>query len=642
MVYKPISAYAAIGNMRTIALVGQDGSIDWCCYPNLDNESIYAAILDDAKGGRFKISPEGIKLGEQRYIENSNVVRTQFQTEEGTFLLTDFMPMLGNSLEADKNRAGQEIHRLLECTKGKVNVNVEWAPKFNYAKTSTQIKKSGECWVATDGNSIISIGGVKNAKLSDKKISPILTAKFVMQEKEKRVIVTKWAAKAVDCTVLQSENALNQTVRNWRNWLNLPRIGQAESWANKWFPLLVRSALTLKLLTHIDTGAIAAAATTSLPEWIGGQMNWDYRYSWLRDAALTTQALVTLGHETDAVEFLEWVEDNHERHFEKEGRLHVMYTLHSEVETNEEELYHLEGHKKSSPIRIGNRAFNQTQNGIFGEVFSIAYELLRRKIKLSREIMKFLERVADYACDTWKDPDHGIWELPEKRHYVDSKIMIWSALDRALHIAEQYCLKGDVERWSKVREEIHQDVLNNGYNEKLGTFVQSYNSEIVDAANLRIPLVEFLPIEDERVQNTINYVMKTLMVNGHVYRFNDPVEHPVNEDAIKLPRKEGAFNICTFWLIDVLALSGRIKEARRIYGNIISCANHVGLFSEEIDPRNREFLGNFPQAFTHIGLINSALYLAYAEKRMQPKFAIVGTKEHQEELQKKTSNRKNA
>jgi GH15 family glucan-1,4-alpha-glucosidase len=365
---------------------------------------------------------------------------------KGKLVLTDFMPIIEGSEKTEAE--GTEIHRLLECTKGNVNVKLEWYPKFNFGKDLMNITKSNQCWIASSGKDAMLLGGVAEGKIVDVHSSPMLTSYFKLSQGEKKVVIMKWNGKSVDCDITKSEKVLKETVDKWKILLRQNDF-KHEEWVREFFPLLKRSALTLKLLTHIDTGAIAAAATTSLPEWIGGELNWDYRYSWIRDSALTTQALVMLGHNDDAIKFLEWAENNHERYFEREKRLHVMYGLHGEIDFKERQLDHLEGYKGSKPVRIGNRAFEQAQHGIFGDVFSIAYELLRREIELSGKVMSFLTKVADYACEIWNKPDHGIWELPELLHYVESKVMVWMALDRALVLAERYGLEGDVDKWYK-------------------------------------------------------------------------------------------------------------------------------------------------------------------------------------------------
>jgi GH15 family glucan-1,4-alpha-glucosidase len=626
--YKEISDYAAIGNLRTVALVGKDGSIDWLCCPELDDASVFSAILDEKRGGYFRIQPEDVYFGSQNYLGDSCVVITNFQTKQGELKLTDFMPLKTGFKQIDVEKT-VEIHRLLECAKGNIKVTLEWYPRFNFGRDASNIVHAGQFWVASSEKEFMVLGGLNEGKVVKSYSDAKLSSTFNMKKGDRKAFVLKWNSNNFENELDSSDMALNHTVEKWKELLN-PGVFDKEEWVKECLPLIKRSALTLKLLTHIDSGAIAAAATTSLPEWIGGGLNWDYRYSWIRDSALTTQALVMLGLNNDAVRFLEWAEDNHERYYEREKRLHVMYGFHGEVDFAEKALDCFEGYKGSKPVRLGNRAFEQTQHGIFGDVFSIAYELLRRDVKLNDNVMVFLTKVADYACEVWNQPDHGIWELSESLHYVESKVMVWMALDRALVLSKKHGLKGNIEKWRKTRSEIYRDVLAKGYDEELGSFVQSYGSKYLDASNLRLPLLEFLPIEDKRVQGTIKRVMDELTVNGHVYRCNSPVEKAIGNKGT-LPREEGAFNLCTFWLIDVLSLSGRVAEARKLFKGIIKRVNDVGLFSEEIDPRNGEFLGNFPQAFTHIGLINSAMYLAYAEGKQVP-IALIGTEEHKKEV----------
>jgi GH15 family glucan-1,4-alpha-glucosidase len=408
------------------------------------------------------------------------------------------------------------------------------------------------------------------------------------------------------------QDALDDTIASWREWSGDRDQSDRCSFGGRWQWLLDRSALTLKLLTYPTTGAIAAAPTTSLPEHIGGERNWDYRYSWIRDASFTADAFVALGHHAEAVAFLEWAELNSMRHATDNG-IHLMYTLDGEPEIPEEELDHLEGYRCSRPVRVGNKASSQFQLDIYGELMEAAHELIRLGAEVDDDLWAFLAGIADQACARWQEKDYGIWEVrSEPRHFVHSKLMVWVALDRAIRLAEKLGRQGNIEAWTRSRDAVHADVLENGFNKEKGAFVQSYGSDALDAANLLIPVVGFLPADDPRVQGTIDRSLEELVENGLVYRYQ------TDQADDGLEGHEGAFGLTTFWMIDALVLAGRVDEATTMFDGIASRANHVGLFSEEIDPESGIFLGNFPQAFTHIGLINSAIFIANAQGRDVP------------------------
>lgn len=614
--YLPISGYGIIGNLRTAALVGRNGSIDWCCFPYLDSPSVFAAILDAGQGGRFSVSVADGGSGDQDYIEDTNVLVTRFATDSGRLAVTDLMPLSGEIAGRGGSHAPPVIVRMLDCEEGTVEVAVEWSPRFDYARTRTQIEEVPGGWLATGGGEALFLCGPESAAIDEAGRDAVLRARFTMREGERRVLQTHWGIEDMTCDPARAEAAFDETIRVWRTWAHYEDLAQTPRWAGEWLPYVTRAELTLKLLTMADSGAIAAAPTTSLPEEIGGVRNWDYRYAWVRDASMTAQALVSLGHPREAIEFLQWMERTAEAH-SGARQPQVLFGLHDPTADPEEiELEHLEGYRGSRPVRIGNAAARQLQLETFGELVSTGYELARRGVNLGPEALRFLSAVADYACRRWKEPDQGIWEIRgPPQHFVYSKVMVWVALDRAIYLAEHHGLAGDVDRWKRTRATIRERVLAEGYDEEVGSFVQAFGSKALDASNLRIPLVEFLPFDDERVQGTIDATIEHLTKNGLVYRY-------LTDDG--LPGGEGAFGLCTFWLVDVLALSGRVEEAKEIFTEIVARMNSVGLLPEEFDPVTGEYLGNFPQAYTHIGLVNSALYLAHAEGRWVPEHAPAG------------------
>jgi GH15 family glucan-1,4-alpha-glucosidase len=620
--YKAISDYGIIGNLRSVALIAKDGSIDWCCLPRMDDPSVFSAILDLHRGGFCRISPVEGGFGMQEYVGDTNVLRTKFQVGEGALSVTDFMPLEGDINGRNDSHAPPEIHRILECQGNPVEVEVVWGPRLDYARNATSMEKTATGWISRCGENILSIGGMENEEQEEDDFGPLLKARFRLDPGDTRVVVIYWGSEDPKVDIDKTNSALQATLKTWNDWANHEGLVEKRVWAREQSRMVTRSALVFKLMNIADTGSIAAAPTTSLPEHIGGVRNWDYRYAWLRDAAMTAQALISIGHEEEAVDLLHWFEDVSKSCAECNRELQIMYGLHGEIDLEEYELEHLEGYKGSKPVNIGNKASSQFQLEVYGELVSTAYELARRGHQLPEEITKFMVWIADHVVEVWERPDYGIWEVRgEARHFVYSKVMAWFALDRALLLAEYYGLEGNVDRWKKEHKRIREQVMEKGFDNKLNSFVQSYGSSEMDAANLRLALVEFLPAEDPRIQGTINRTMEDLMEDDLIFRY-------ISDDG--LPGEEGAFGLCTFWLVDVLALSNRIEEAERIFNNMVARANHLGLFAEQIDPETGEFLGNFPQAFTHIGLINSTLYLAYAHGFEIPEHDPIGTPEHRE------------
>jgi GH15 family glucan-1,4-alpha-glucosidase len=628
--YAPIEDYGAIGNLRTVALVSRYGSLDWLCTPQLDSASAFAAILDHRRGGRFRVGPaSGWDRGDQRYQPETNVLETWWDGEGGRLRLIDFMPLPGSILEPGDPDSAPVVYRVVTA-EGERDVALEWSPRFDYARAMPRLHLEGNrCVAEADGERLHLHGLPPGAEVAeDEDGGPVLRARFTLRQGEALALVMDNGEVDGRYGTEQWRERCEETARSWREWLNSRDQGDRCSFAGEWQPLVDRSGLALKLLTYPRTGAIAAAATTSLPEDIGGVRNWDYRYTWIRDASFTGQALVALGHRREAIDFLEWAETVTRRDHESGGKLHLMYTLEGESEIPERELDHLEGYRGSRPVRIGNGAAGQFQLDIYGELLDAAWELVRLGVEVDQELWRFLSGVADQACAQWTRPDYGIWEIrTDPRHFVYSKLMVWVALDRALRLAERFDLPADRERWERTRDAVRKTILERGWDEERGAFVQAFGGKALDASNLLIPLVGFLPADDPRVQGTIDRSLDELTENGVVFRYRTD-----DEDAADgLEGHEGAFGLTTFWMVDALALSGRIDEAREMFEGAGRRANHLGLYSEEFDPRTGAFLGNFPQAFTHIGFINSAVYLAHAEGREVPSPAPLGSAEEREE-----------
>jgi GH15 family glucan-1,4-alpha-glucosidase len=621
--YAPIEDYGAIGNLRTVALVGLDGAIDWCCLPNLDSPSVFAALLDHERGGRFRVAPERVQRREQRYLEGTNVLETIFDGEHGRLVVVDFMPLAGSIDGCGGSRTENAVYRLLRAEGGPVEVVVEWVPRFDYAQSTTKVMRTPGGFLAWGGKESLALAGVADGlEVAEDALGQFVRGRFELRPGERRALVTRWGADALDVTLDAAQASLEETVATWRGWLGKEEASGDRSWAGAHREQVIRSELALKLLTHANTGAIAAAATTSLPEHLGGVRNWDYRYSWIRDAALSAQALFALGHRADAEAFVGWAE-RVAKGGEHEWGLQIVYGLDGEKELEEKDLPQLEGYRRSAPVRVGNGAVDQLQLDIYGELISAAYELHRLGGRLDGEVRDFLPHVADQACANWQTADYGLWEIRNgPYHFVYSKVMVWMALDRALRLEREGVIRGDADRWRRTRRRIREEVLERGFDPELGAFRQSYERSVLDASNLLFPLQEFLPFDDPRVRSNLDRTLEGLTENGLVYRYKA-------DDGVA--GTEGAFGLCTFWLVDALALSDRLDEAHETFEGMLSRANHLRLFSEQIDPATGAYLGNYPQAFTHLGLINSALYLAHQEGRETPVPAPIGSDAHREE-----------
>jgi GH15 family glucan-1,4-alpha-glucosidase len=641
--YLPIEDYGVIGDLRTGALVGRNGSIDWCCFPRLDCPSVFAALLDHRRGGRFRIWPVASDpYGEQSYAQSSNVLKTCAVDRRARRVLsiTDLMPVCGDLEKVGGTAAPGEIRRLLECHVPELELELEWSPRFDYARAPVAIVEIDGGFLARPVDPEIPgalfLSSVPGARVIDGSHGPSVVARFRMARGRPLSVVSRWLDHVSDVSTIRpislvpeaTREIVDETNETWRRWLERPSRDEGRApgdWAGAWGPMIGRSALVFKLLMFHESGAAAAAATTSLPETLGGVRNWDYRYAWIRDAAMTTQALAALGHQDDAVALIRWMERASEHH--EEGlELRVTYGLTGEEVRPEIELDHLEGYRGSSPVRVGNDAAQQFQLEVFGELLNAAYELARRGKVWSDRTRTFLGRIADHVLEVKDEPDYGIWEMRNGPfRFTYSRVMAWTALDRAAHLARRHGIPGDVAAWEEGAESIRRAVLDECFDDDLDAFVMRPGTRDLDAALLRIPIVEFLPADDPRVAATVERIMEQLMEEGLVYRYRV-------DDG--LPGDEGAFGLCTFWLVDVLCLMGRHDEAQLIFDGMMRRASRLGLFSEEIDPRSGAFLGNFPQAFTHIGAINSAIYLCWSRGSFVSPHPPIGTPEHRKEIER--------
>lgn len=596
--FKPLEDYGVIGNLSTICLVGSDGSIDWGCFPHIESPSLFGALLDIEAGGRFWIRPADSFDSRQAYIDLTNVLQTTFELDSGAAVLTDFMP-IRNPVRPDIRSPGTILRRI-ESGASETVFDLSWEPRFDYGRLTPRIDPA-------DGGAVARANGETCVLRSS---SPLdiegdrATARFTLEAGKSAWFACSYGDDPAPLDVSALERALEETVSFWRDWAHDCEEPEKCVFGGPWHDMVVRSGLVLKLLTHEETGAIAAAPTTSLPERIGGERNWDYRYSWIRDSSFTVQALYNLGHVGEARAYLRWLMEVCRKTGDP-ADLRIVYGLHGEDRLEERTLDHLSGYRNSRPVRIGNGAAGQRQLDIYGELVGGIYETTRYGETIDDEVRSFVTRIADHVCGVWNTPDAGIWEFrAEPRHFVYSKLMCWVALDRARRISRSRGDAATADRWDEDIELIREAILRKGYDEKIGSFVQSFGSSALDATSLLVPITGFLPADDPRVRSTIDVTMARLTSpQGFVYRY-------LGDDGID--GSEGVFILCTFWLIDALTLSNRTNEARDLLLRVLDRANPLGLLAEEIDPSSGAQLGNFPQAFSHIGLINSSLYLGRA------------------------------
>ncbi|MFO1097693.1 MAG: glycoside hydrolase family 15 protein [Xanthobacteraceae bacterium] len=576
-----IEDYALIGDCETAALVSRDGSVDWLCWPRFDSDACFAALLGEPKHGRWRIAPNGPARVTRQYRNDTLILETRFDTAEGAVTLVDFMPPRNDE---------SDLVRLLIGERGRVPMSLELILRFGYGAIVPWVSRTEDgTWRAIAGPDMVTLRTPVN--LVGENFTT--TANFVVSEGQTIPFVLGYSPSNRSVPpVLDAKAALQETESFWRDWAKTCRP------AGEWSEAVMRSLITLKALTYAPTGGIVAAPTTSLPEMIGGPRNWDYRFCWVRDAKLTLAALTNAGYVSEAQAWREWllraVAGSPEQ-------LQIMYGIAGERRLTEWETPWLPGYENSRPVRIGNAAHEQLQLDVFGELLSTFHHGRTCGLAATSSGWALEVAVLDHLAKVWKQPDQGIWEMRgDPQHFTYSKAMAWLAFDRAILSAETFGLEGPIDRWRSLRAEIHDDVCTRGFDPELGSFVQAYGSKELDATLLLLPMIGFLPIDDPRIAGTVRAIENGLVTDGFVLRYR------TETTADGLPEGEGAFLACSFWLADVYMKQRRWSDARRQFSHLLSLRNDVGLLSEEYDARLGRQVGNFPQAFSHLALVNSA------------------------------------
>jgi GH15 family glucan-1,4-alpha-glucosidase len=591
MSYLPIEDHGIIGNLYTAALVGKEGTIDWLCLPAFDSPSVFCSILDDEKGGHFTLRPVEFTRSQQLYLPDTNVLLTRYFSPEGLAETLDFMPILAHPYERHR------LIRNVRVIRGKMDFRVECLPAFDYARRehTASVGKAGAVFEA-EGHCL---GLATDVRLEERARGAV-GARFTLGQGERATFVLAHLEQGEGPGEILSdvgfEELLHSTLGYWRRWLS------NSTYQGRWREIVHRSALVLKLMVYDPTGALIASPTMGLPERIGGTRNWDYRYTWLRDAALTLYALIYVGFEDEARKFMGWLRDRCQQ--DADGLLQPLYGIDGRKDITEVELTHLSGYMNSSPVRLGNGAFEQRQLDLYGAVLDAAYLYNKHGAPLDYDLWKNLAKILDWLSENWRGPDEGIWEVRGgKRQFVNSKLLSWVALERAGRIARQRGLPAGNGRWMVERDAIYEEVMEKGWNPERKSFVQYYGSDALDASLLMMPLVKFVGPTDPRWLSTLDRIQHELAHDTLVDRYK-------TEDAASdgLDGGEGSFNLCSFWLVECLTRAGRLDEARLALEKMFSYANHLELYAEEIG-HSGEALGNFPQAFTHLALISAAVHL---------------------------------
>jgi GH15 family glucan-1,4-alpha-glucosidase len=602
--YPPIAEHGVIGDLQTAALVTTDGSIDWYCCPRFDAPSVFASLLDIKRGGHFRIAPQGhAYVTKQLYFPDSAVLITRFLATGGVGEVIDFMPID----RPEEVTSHHEIVRLVRVVRGEMRFSLDCQPRFNYARTPHELEmarhgaifRTPALTLTLHANASV---GADPVALSHRDND--VHASFTLRSGQIVGVVLESAStrKPGEISAEEVREKFLATMAFWQDWIS------QSTYRGRWRELVARSAMTLKLMTYAPTGAPVAALTTGLPEQIGGERNWDYRYTWIRDASFSVYALLGLGYKKEALAFMQWVRDRVPDKVNVNSKtppLKIMYRVDGSSELHEESLDHLEGYMGSKPVRIGNGAADQLQLDIYGEFLDSAYQGASQGFKLAHAAWTRLQGMLDWLCSNWDRPEEGIWETRGgQQPFTYGRLMSWVAFDRALRLAYDQGLPINQLRVTAERDRIYQQIMERGWNSKRDAFVQHYNTDVLDASNLMMPLVGFISPFDPMWISTLNATDQELVSDSLVYRY-DPSASP---DGLR--GHEGTFSICTYWYVDALARSGRLHDARQVFAKMATYGNHLGLFAEQIGLTGDQ-QGNFPQAFTHLALINAAMNLDY-------------------------------
>lgn len=615
--YLPISEYGAIGNGRTVALVGSDGSIDWLCLPRIDSPSVFGRLLDCERGGYWQIRPECAWTSSRHYIEDTNVLVTRFETAHGVAEVVDMMPSIGfgaNLGVVDRLTSGMVV-RIVRGVEGEVPMRQEIQPVFDYARDAARYELiPGRGALAKGRREYLAVASPSDLHPNS---NGVLCSSFVASPGEELPIIAAYhgspGAIWLDIAPGTADRLFGYELLGWRTWISRC------TYEGPFSEHVRRSALTLKLLDYLPTGAMAAAATTSLPEEIGGVRNWDYRYTWIRDTTYAIFSFLSIGYREEAESFFQWVIDATSL---RASSLQIMYGVGGEPELVEDELGHLSGYRNSRPVRIGNGAHRQRQFDVWGELLDGAYTYRRFGGVISETLWDYLASIVDYMLLHWREADSGIWEVrSEPRRMTYSNVMTWVGLDRAIRLAKLDRRRAPIATWKRVREEVRREVYCYGVSPETGTFVQEFGGTELDAATLSFPLRHFVDAREEVMSATIDAVERNLTHDGLVARYQLNRDGP-NIDG--LPGGEGHFVLTSCWLIDCLIQRDEIDRARELLERLLCRQNALGLYAEQIDPKTGDQLGNFPQAFSHLGIINTILNYARAIGEAEPVPALEG------------------
>ena len=586
---KRIEDYGLIGNTVSAALVGRDGAIDWLCLPRFDSAACFAALLGGPEQGRWLIEPADASVRtSRRYLPDTAVIETLFETQDGSVTVTDFMPFTQDEERVD-------VVRIVRGVRGRVRMSTELTLRFNYGQAVPWVRRRDYGLSAISGPDAVELH--TSVRFEGQDLSSVAT--FDVHEGESVPFALSYhPSHKMPQFVQDSSESLERTISRWREWSKHSRV---DSENEVWREAVKRSLITLKLLTYEPTGGIIAAPTTSLPEAIGGHRNWDYRYCWLRDSGLTLYALLNAGHREEAEAWRQWLLRAAAGHPQQ---LQIMYGVGGERWLPENDVTWLPGYEQSLPVRVGNAAASQIQLDVYGELMDTLHAAREADLSALDEAWKMQKVLLTHLETIWRRKDHGIWEVRgEPREFTHSQLMCWVAFDRAVKSCERFGLDGPLDRWRTVRDTIHDDICTRGYDADRNSFVQHYGGQALDAALLLIPQVGFLPVDDPRVAGTVVAIEQELLRDGFVARYStDRIDDGIGGE-------EGAFLVCSFWLADAYAMMGRFDDASRMFERLLSIRNDLGLLAEEFDPVRQRLVGNFPQGFSHVGLINTAYNL---------------------------------